>query len=182
MKTLKMNNGLKLSLLVAVTVLNLFLPVTHAKNNVVESDVAIKSEVKQFFDTYLKTYNQRFGRPDRTESFINSLSNLVHQPFIMSPPTGAPFQPKDQAAFTQVFNGFVQQLEKKGAVKLTWKSVDFEILSPNKVLANNIGIATNVKGDVIYETISVYLLYRSEDGWKIVLFSPYELERSVVLN
>ena len=131
-------------------------------------------EVRVFFDAYLDTYNQRFGHPDKTAEFITSLSSLIHDPFIMSPVNNPPFLLPTTADLTRGFDGFVQQLEAKGAVRLSWQEVNLTPLSEHKFLANNVGVATNSQGEVVYKTLSLYLVVRVDDQWKIALFSPYE--------
>lgn len=149
----------------------------NAKEQIVKSDEQIKAEVVAFFDVYLDTYNQRFGHPDKASKFIDSLSSLIHTPFLMSPPNTLPFYPKNSDQMTSVFDGFVRSLEAKKAVKLKWGKVSLKVLSPNKVLANNAGFAIDSKGNKVYETTSIYLVVQVDGHWKIALFSPYELSR-----
>ncbi len=182
MKKFNLNNPMKFNLWYMAAAICFLTGNASAADEKKLINEGINTEVRQFFDNYLNTYNQRFGQPDKTESFISSISALIHEPFLMSPPASAPFQPQGQNQLTQVFDGFVQNLEKKGAVKLSWQSVNLQVMTANKVLANNIGIATNKKGEVVYETISIYLLVRDEGNWKIALFSPYELERKVIIK
>ena len=155
----------------------------EARQNTQPVPWSVTSEqVNLFFDAYLDTYNQRFGHPDKTAEFITSLSSLIHDPFIMSPVNNPPFLLPTTADLTRGFDGFVQQLEAKGAVKLSWRQVNLTALSANKVLANNAAVATNAVGEVVYETQSLYLLVRVDDQWKIALFSPYELGRDITVQ
>ena len=131
-------------------------------------------EARVFFDHYLEAYNQRFGKPAQTAAFIESLSTLIHDPFIMLPVNNPPFLLPTRADLTRGFDGFVQQLEAKGAVKLTWQEVNLMPLSEHKILANNVGVATNSQGEVVYETLSLYVLVRVDGAWKIAVFSPYD--------
>lgn len=135
----------------------------------------IQREATDFFHTYLGTYNKRLGQPDRDADFLAELSALVNKPFIMAPPSAtAPFYPESDELFARVFSGFVKQLERKGAVRMEWQQISIQVLTSHKVLANNIGRAFNADGEVVYETISLYLLHRSDSGWKITMFSPYD--------
>jgi len=139
-------------------------------------------EVRAFFDAYLDTYNQRFGHPEQRAEFIASLSALLHEPFIMSPVNNPPFLLPTTADLTRGFDGFVQQLEAKGAVRLSWQEVNLTPLSEHKFLANNVGVATNSQGEVVYKTLSLYLVVRVDDQWKIALFSPYEMDRKISVH
>lgn len=139
----------------------------------------LKAQAGKFFQTYINTYNKRFGHPEKANDFIDELSQLINQPFIMSPPQGKPFYPQDPELMKRAFNGFVQNLENKGATKLVWKEISFHVLTQNKMLANNVGHAVDENGNVVYETVSVYLINRVNNQWKISLFSPYTMSNKL---
>lgn len=143
---------------------------------------AIEREAAAFLDNYLSVYNRRFGHPERSAQFRRELGELVHMPFLQAPPTGKPLVPESLEAFTASFEGFVSMLEQKNVDRLEWQQVQLHVLTPNKVLANNIGRGLTVNGEVAYETISLYLLYRGEDGWKIAMFSPYYINNALSLE
>lgn len=161
----------------ALMLLFLACSMTHVAAQETKTDKQIKAEVRAFFDAYLDTYNQRFGHPEKAPAFINTLRTLIHTPFLMAPPNSPPFQPKDKEQLTRAFDGFVSSLEQKGAMKLMWKKVSLKVLSPHKVLANNVGYAIDADGHEVYKTVSVYLVVKVNDEWKITVFSPYELSR-----
>lgn len=139
----------------------------------------LEEEAAAFFDDYLDVYNRRFGHPERSEEFRSEINALVHMPVMQSPPVSLPFVPESREKFGSNFEGFLLGLERKGVSKLVWKKTSFHILSPRKLLANNIGYGVDEKGKVLYETISLYLLVRGDDGWRIALFSPYLLENEL---
>ena len=142
----------------------------------------IEREVNAFFDEYLGVYNRRFGRSDRSAAFRKELGELVHTPLMQSPPMGPPMVPESMEAFTRGFEGFVSMLEEKEVRRLVWQQQEFQVLTPRKVLANNIGIGLTSDGQVAYETVSLYLLYRTEAGWKIAMFSPYDPDNPLHLG
>ncbi|MCX7553650.1 hypothetical protein OS175_07150 [Marinicella sp. S1101] len=166
----------------ALMLLFLACSMTHVAAQETKTDQQIKAAVEVFFEAYLDTYNQRFGHPEKAPAFIASMSALIHQPFLMTPPNTPPFQPKDKAQMTRVFDGFVSMLEQKGAIKLKWKNVSLKVLSQHKVLANNVGYAIDAEGKEVYKTASVYLLVQVDGQWQIALFSPYELSREWSFN
>ncbi len=147
-----------------------------------ESKVANISQARAFFDDYLSVYNRRFGNPKGSEQFREELIALVHDSLMLSPPNSAPQVLSDMELFAKSFEGFVTSLEKKGAVRLQWKNVELRELTPNKILANNIGHGVNAEGEIVYETISIYLLYKVEGQWKIALFSPYLPENAIDID
>ena len=135
--------------------------------------VDLKQEAAAFFDDYLQVYNRRFGHPERSEQFQSEINALVHMPVMQSPPVSLPVVPESREKFGSNFEGFLLGLERKGVKKLVWNKTSFHVLSSRKMLANNIGHGVDDKGNVLYETISLYLLVRGDDGWRIALFSPY---------
>lgn len=139
------------------------------------SHAQLKKEATDFLNVYLNAYNKRFGHPERKESFMAELTGLLNDPFILAPPKNKPFSPDNLTGFER----FVQGLEKKGAVKLRWEEMNLHVLTEKKILANNVGFGIDAGGKVVYETVSVYLLYRTDNGWKIVLFSPYDMQNKL---
>ncbi len=139
----------------------------------------LKAQAAQFFQIYLNTYNKRFNHPEKANDFINELSQLINEPFIMSPPKGKPFYPQTPELMTRAFDGFVQNLEQKGVTELIWKEVNFHVLTQNKILANNVGHGIDKDGKVVYETVSVYLINRDNNQWKISVFSPYTINNKL---
>ncbi|MFK7956874.1 MAG: hypothetical protein AB8B96_12345 [Lysobacterales bacterium] len=149
---------------------------------VANQNALIEQEARAFFDRYLATYNNRFGHPDRSDQFRQQLGELVQIPLLQAPPMSAPLVPDSLDTFTRNFEGFVTMLEGKNVVKLEWQQVEIQVLTPNKVLANNIGFGFTADGEVAYETISLYLLYRNGDNWKIAMFSPYQMDNAIHLE
>ncbi|MEO0422415.1 MAG: hypothetical protein AAF184_08790 [Pseudomonadota bacterium] len=145
-------------------------------------DPKTKQEVDAFFDGYLAVYNRRFGHPERSTQFREELSQQVLMPFLQSPPMSTPRVPETVESFTAGFEGFVTMLEGKGVERLEWVSREFQVLSDNKVLANNVGVGFTEGGEIAYETASLYLLYRTEEGWRIVMFSPYDRDKLLRLE
>lgn len=136
------------------------------------------AELRAFFDDYIAVYNRRFGQPEHGERFRAEIGNLVQMPVLQVPPKGAPVAPESAAALGVNFERFVTMLEARGVARLEWLQVDVHPLSANKALANNIGRGVNGEGETVYETVSLYLLHRDdEQGWRIALFSPYDVNK-----
>ncbi len=139
----------------------------------------IEQEAAAFFDNYLDVYNRRLGHPERSEQFRSEISAVVHLPVMQSPPTSLPFVTESADDFGRNFEAFLTGLEKKGVTRLIWDKTSFHLLSPRKLLANNIGHGIDENGNVLYETISLYLLVRDDNDWRISLFSPYLIENEL---
>lgn len=144
--------------------------------------LAIEQEAAAFFDEYLQVYNRRFGHPEHSQQFRAEIGAVVTMPVLQSPPTSPPFMTDSDADFGRNFEGFLVNLEKKGVTQLIWNKTDFHVLSPTKLLANNIGHGIDDHGNVLYETISLYLLVRGDEGWRITLFSPYLIENELQIS
>jgi hypothetical protein len=136
----------------------------------------IEFEAKGFMDRYLAVYNRRFGHPERSEQFRRELGDLVLMPLLVAPPMTKPRVPTSLGNFTKNFEGFVSMLESKGVTRLEWQRTQLQVLTANKVLANNVGHGLNAAGEIVYKTVSLYLLFRDDGAWKIALFSPYDTE------
>jgi hypothetical protein len=121
-------------------------------------------------------YNRRLGNPDRSEQFRRELSEMVLMPLMVAPPMAKPRVPNSMGAFTENFEGFVSMLETSGVTRLEWQRTQMQVLTKNKILANNVGHGVNAAGEIVYETVSLYLLFRSNGKWQIALFSPYDTE------
>ncbi|MEM9302301.1 MAG: hypothetical protein AAGE01_09340 [Pseudomonadota bacterium] len=140
------------------------------------------AELRAFFDDYLSVYNRRFGRPERSAQFREDLGKVVRMPVLQVPPQGAPFAPESVASLGANFERFVTMLEQRGVAKLEWEEVDIHPLTANKALANNVGRGVNEAGETVYETVSLYLLHRDDEGWRISLFSPYNVDNRLLIG
>lgn len=141
-----------------------------------------KIQGKQLFDSYLQVYNERLNNPDGSEKFLEDLAGKLHQPFLIAPQVSAPRSPATDDEFSNSFESFITFLNKKGATKLHWKEINLYPLNEKKTLANNVAYATDKDGKIVYETISVYLLYKSDAGWKIAMFSPYDIANKLEIK
>jgi len=137
--------------------------------------VDVRAELRDFFDDYLSVYNRRFGQPERSEQFRRELGELVRMPVLQVPPRGEPIAPESVAVLARNFESFVTMLEQRGVTRLEWKDVDLHLLTDNKALANNFAQGIGQDGEIVYETVSLYLLHRDDSGWRISLFSPYSV-------
>lgn len=163
--------------IVKTLVLLFFLESAIAAQSVTDDEHSLRT----FFAEYLDIYNRRFGHPDRSAQFRSELQSVVLLPLMQAPPSSAPRVVETADVLGRNFEGFVTQLEKKGVAELRWNSVELQMLSENKAIANNIGHGVDADGNVVYETVSVYLLYRQDGKWRIFLFSPYALDKRISL-
>lgn len=163
--------------------LSLFLLVLFLPANANELETSlIEQQATEFFDDYLAVYNRRLGHPNRSTQFRLEIGEIAHMPLLLAPPGGQPQVPESRESFAVGFEGFLSGLESKGVTRLQWQQVSVHVLTPNMVLANNIGHGVNDAGDILYETISIYLLVRNGNKWQIALFSPYDLDKAVRIS
>lgn len=144
-------------------------------------DAAVEREVTDFFTEYLQSYNRYFADPENDPE-LRVITEHFQMPLMQAPPVGQPFVPESREQFAAGLKGFINNLSDKGVESLQYKEVQIHILTPTKVVASNIGHGIGQDGDVVYETVSLYLLHRSKVGWKIALISPYAIERALNLD
>ncbi len=144
-----------------------------------EETVPVEAQVDQFFDQYIATYNRRFGQPERDAAFQTEIVEHIHTPLLQAPPTGTPRVLESAEAVGRNFAGFVTMLERKGVQQLQWQDKQIRVLSPTQALANNVGQGIDANGKVVYETVSIYLVYKIEGSWQIISFSPYGIQNRI---
>jgi hypothetical protein len=136
----------------------------------------VEGEVRDMLERYLAVYNRRFSDAASETEFKSDIVGFLRMPLVMFPPTGAPsvIASPDEAA--RNFAGFTSMLKSKGVIQLRWHDRQLQVLTPTKVLVNNLGHGVDEEGNLVYETVSVYLLFKSSAGWQIQTLSPYFVE------
>ncbi len=141
-----------------------------------------ENQATEFFEHYLDLYNQRFGHPEHSEMFRSEMAKLMYEPLLQVPPKGDPIVHNSRDVFVKNLEGFVTQLEKLGVVRLRYDQMQLHMLTPNKLIANNIGHGLNEAGEVVYKTISIYLLYRVDNEWQLTLLHGYDIDKALNFN
>lgn len=142
-------------------------------------DLPVAAQVDRFFDAYIGTYNRRFGNPDRDAAFRTEILEHLNVPLLQAPPNRSPIMVESADRVARNFASFVAQLEQKGVVRLQWQDKQLKVLSPTQVLASNVGHGVDAQGNLLYETVSIYLVYKIEGRWKIISFSPYQVDNAI---
>ncbi len=140
---------------------------------------SLEREAALFFDDYINTFNTRIGHPERSEAFRSDMAELLYEPLLSAPQKSAPRVMTSRAEYAKNLESFIGFLESKGVVSLQYDSVQLHVLTPTKVLANNIGRGIDAAGETQYETISVYLLYLNEGQWQIAMLSAYDMDKAM---
>lgn len=139
----------------------------------------VEAQVDQFFDQYISTYNRRFGNPGADAAFRAEILEHLNVPLLQAPPNRSPMMVESADRVARNFAGFVAQLEQKGVERLQWQEKQLRVLSPTQVLASNVGHGVDADGNILYETVSIYLVYKIEGRWKIISLSPYQMENKI---
>lgn len=147
-----------------------------------QDPVAVQAEVDQFFDRYIATYNRRFGKPEADTAFQKEIAEYLNAPLLQAPPNRPPRVTESAEVAGRNFAGFVSLLESKGVERLQWHEKQLWVLSPTQVLASNVGHGVNADGEIVYETVSIYLVYKIDERWKIISLSPYEIDHKITLQ
>lgn len=164
------------------SLVGLVLSLGMASLGAAQDSSAVVAEVDAFFDRYIATYNRRFGYPARDAVFREEIVEYLNTPLLQAPPNRTPWMVDSAEQVGRNFAGFVSQLESKGVARLQWREKQLNVLSPTQVLASNVGEGVDADGNVIYETVSIYLVYNIEGRWKIISFSPYAMENRLSLS
>ena len=143
--------------------------------------IPVEAQVDQFFDQYISTYNRRFGNPGGEAAFRAEIVEYLNIPLLQAPPNRSPMMVESAERVGRNFAGFVAQLEQKGVERLQWQEKRLKVLSPTQVLASNVGHGVDADGNTVYETVSIYLVYKIEGRWKIISLSPYQVQNKVAL-
>ena len=141
-----------------------------------------ESQATEFFEHYLDLYNQRFGHPERSDMFRSEMAKLMYEPLLQVPPKGKPIVHDSRDVFVRNLEAFVVQLEKLGVVELKYEQMQLHSLTENKLIANNIGYGFNEAGDIVYKTISIYLLYFTDNQWRLTLLHGYDTNKALSFN
>lgn len=146
------------------------------------AEASAEVQATEFFEQYIGLYNQRFGHPERSDMFREEMARLMFEPLLQVPPKGAPRVHESRQAFVKNLEGFVSQLEKLGVVELKYDQIQLHRLTANKLIANNIGHGLNENGDVVYKTISLYLLFRADEQWQLSVLHGYDVDKALNLS
>lgn len=163
-----------LKLLMLPMILTLSIGAAHASAS--DNSGQVLKEVHAMFDAYMEVYNRRFTNVIDDEGYQTEIAQYLYAPLLMFPPTNKPAVMDTPEAAAKNFAGFTAMLMRKGVTRLKWHDMQLRVLSPTKVLANNVGRGSDVDGNLVYETVSVYVVYKSDDGWKIQTLNPYLVE------
>lgn len=139
----------------------------------------VAAQVDRFFDQYISTYNRRFGNPGGEAAFRAEIVEHLNIPLLQAPPNRSPMMVESAEQVGRNFAGFVAQLEQKGVERLQWQDKQLKVLSPTQVLASNVGHGVDGDGKVLYETVSIYLVYKINGRWKIISLSPYQVDNRI---
>lgn len=144
-----------------------------------DDSTQIIDEVRSMFGQYMAVYNRRFNNAIDDAGYKNEIAEYLYAPLLMFPPTSKPAVLDTPEAAAENFAGFTAMLMRKGVTRLKWHDMQLQVLSPTKVLANNVGRGTDIDGNIVYETVSVYIVFKSENGWKIQTLNPYLVENKI---
>lgn len=146
------------------------------------ADMSLEQQAAVFFEHYIGLYNQRIGHPEQSEAFRYEMARLIHEPMLNSPFKGKPPMSVSSDGFAGNLESFVTVLEELGVTRLQYEQIQVHVLTPNKIIANNIGHGINEAGEILYETISVYFLYRADDQWQIAMLNAYDIDNALNLK
>lgn len=165
---------MKIFLLSLVAIIfNLFvLPLKSAEN--------FSSETTQFFNEYIKGYNQYFLNKNDKRA-MQDVASHFHIPTQQITNKGTPIIVKESQRLANNLTRFVDNLREKGITQLAWEKIQVKPLTENKALAINIANAINTKGEVVSRLSTLYLISKTEQGWKITTINPHSINNHLEL-
>ncbi len=149
---------------------------TTSSTAAIESE-ALEENIREMFESYINVYNRRFQSRTGDAEFREEIVQYLHTPLVMFPATSPPQVVETSAKAAANFAGFTNMLISKGVKNLEWQDLQIRVLSPNKAIANNVGHGTDAEGRLVYETVSVYLVLKSDAGWVIQTLNPYLIDQ-----
>lgn len=140
---------------------------------------SLEDQALDFFEQYIGLYNHRLGHPERSDWFQTEMAKLIHAPILNVPLNGAPRATATSSEYASNLDTFIAQLESRGVSRLQYLNIQVHALTPNKVIANNLAHGFNNAGDVLFETISIYLLYQNGEQWQIAMLNAYDVANAL---
>ena len=127
-------------------------------------------------DHYVQSYNNYLGAEE--EGDILAVAKHFHEPTTLVSPGGKPNLIPNQELLSKGLAAFVANMKKQGAVKLHWHKLELVKLDENHALASGLVHISNAKGEVIDRKAAFYSLYKSADGWSMILNQGHDVENS----
>lgn len=158
--------------LITITFNLLVLPVKAADN--------FSNETTQFFNEYIQGYNQYFLNKNDTRA-MQDVASHFYMPTLQIPNKGTPIIVKEPQRLANNLTRFVDNLREKGITKLAWEKIQVKPLTENKAIAINIANAINTKGEIVSRLSTLYLIYKTEQGWKITTINPHLINNHLEL-
>ncbi len=130
-------------------------------------------EIKAFMDQYIGSYNVYLGVGENAE--IGGITRHFYEPTLQIPPQGAPFLSEDYSILNKGFERFLSFVKTKGANTFEWHKLQIVPLGENKAIVSGVALIRNAQGEEVDRRSSIYSLYNSEAGWRIVVLHSHPL-------
>lgn len=121
------------------------------------------SEVKLFFDDYLKYYNAIIENPNNQDALVASAENY-HSPAIQIIPNIPLRMVHEKQKLMNGSRAFLLSLKEKGVTTIEWENIQIKMLSENSAIASNIGVRYLSDGKIHNKAAATYLLKKSKSN------------------
>lgn len=137
---------------------------------------SLTDSAREFMQHYVQSYNNYLDAEE--DGDIMAVAKHFSEPTTLVSPGRAPNTIANREQLSKGLAFFVAGMKKQGAVKLQWHKLEFAELDKNHVLVSGLVHISNAKGDVIDRKAAFYSLYKSEEGWSMILNQGHDVENS----
>jgi hypothetical protein len=137
---------------------------------------ALTDSAREFMQHYVQSYNSYFDAEEGGD--IMAVVKHFHEPTTLVSPGGAPNVIATNEQLSKGLAYFIAGMKKQGATKMQWHKLEVVKLDKNHALASGLVHIMNAEGDIIDRKSAFYSLYKSEDGWSMILNQGHDVENS----
>lgn len=140
---------------------------------------ALTDSARAFMQHYVQSYNNYFDADE--EGDIMAVVKHFHDPATLVSPGRAP-NILSNLQLSKGLANFIGGMKQQGATKMKWHKLEVVQLDKNHALVSGVVHISNANGDVIDRKSAIYSLYKSEEGWSMILNQGHDVENSPSLK
>ncbi len=157
----------------------------HSSNDIHQTREQKKAlnhqQLNHFFDDYLKHYNDYLNNSNNKETILQAAESY-HLPALQIIPNIPLRVINSHLKLAIGTQNFLNKLRTSGVDHMRWEKVDIHQLSEKSAIASNVGIRYKKNGDIFNKAAATFMMYKSEDGWKIAALTLHDVENTIVFE
>ncbi|MFY8273299.1 hypothetical protein AAEU32_04150 [Pseudoalteromonas sp. SSDWG2] len=127
-----------------------------------------KQAITLLFADYMGHYNA-YLRGEKLEGITQ-----MYTPTVMLMSSSNIPQSIDNERFTAQVALFLDNLKSQGVTSVHWQQVNIRLLDNNIAVATNLAVRYGDNGAIFNKVGATYLLYKTDDHWRIASFAVHE--------